>query len=82
MFLSMSIKLRDYVLDRYTNMQGTYFAKHIKGTGSGSIAKEIESQSIKARVFNSVACSVTLSKVKVEVKDENDDDENEKSCGE
>ena len=51
-------------------MRGTYFVKHIKGTGNSSISKVVDAQSTRARVAKAVACSEAVFKVKEEVKEE------------
>ena len=51
-------------------MRGTYFVKHIKGTGNSSISKVVDAQSTRARVAKAVACSDVVFKVKEEVKEE------------
>ena len=38
-------------------MRGTYFVKHLKGTGKGNIEKLVESQATRTQVANAVACS-------------------------
>ena len=51
-------------------MRGTYFVKHIKGTGNSSISKVVDAQLTRAHIANAVACSKAVSKVKEEVKEE------------
>ena len=61
-------------MDRYTNMRGVYFVKHIRGSGSSKIRKEIDSQATRVRVANAVACSEAVSKIKSEIKDDNEEE--------
>ena len=48
-------KLLKYIFERYANMRGTYFAKHLKGTTNSNINKVVDSQAIRTRVLNAVA---------------------------
>ena len=50
-----SRKILGYILERYANMRGTHFVKHIKGTGNSIICKVVDAQSTRARVTNSIA---------------------------
>ena len=48
-------KLLQYIIDQYSNMCGTYFIKHIRATGSGSIDRVVDGQATRTRVANAVA---------------------------
>ena len=61
-----------YVLDWYTNTRGMYFVKHIQGTVSSNIRKELDFQATQARVANAVACSEIVSTAKPKVKTDNE----------
>ena len=42
-------------MDRYANMRGTFFAKHLKTNGTGDLVKKMaNSQSTRAQVANTV----------------------------
>ena len=50
--------IMNYVMTRYANMRGTFFAKHLKTNGSGNlVAKMANNQSTRARVVNAVTSS-------------------------
>ena len=66
-----------YVLDRYINTRGMYFVKHIGGSNSSNIRKEIDSQVTRLRVANVVACSESVSKIKSGEKQKKDLGRNE-----
>ena len=59
----MPISLK-YILKRYADMRGTYFAKHLKGTANSNINKVVDSQATRTRVMNDVACSKNVGKLK------------------
>ena len=59
-------KLLQYIIDRYSNMRGTYFIKHIRATGSGSIDRVVDGQATRTRVANAVALSKAVGATKKE----------------
>ena len=44
--------LMGYVLGKYANMRGTYFAKHLKGNSGNFVEKLIENQATRPKVAN------------------------------
>ena len=55
--------------ERYANMRGTFFAKHLKTNGTGDLVKKMaNSQSTRARVANTVVCSKAAGEAVAEVK--------------
>ena len=59
-----------YILDQYTNMRGTHFVKHLKGTRKGSIDTLMESQVTRTKFANIVASTKIIDKaVNLEDKD-------------
>ena len=59
-------QLLKYILERYSNMRGTYFVKHIKATGSGNIDRVVDGQATRTRVANAVAMSKAVGAAKRE----------------
>ena len=56
-------------MERYANMRGTFFAKHLKTNGTGDLVKKIaNSQSTRARVANTVVSSKAAGEAVAEVK--------------
>ena len=50
--------MMSYMMMRYANMRGTFFARHLKTNGSGNlVAKMANNQSTTARVVNTVSSS-------------------------
>ena len=50
--------IMSYTMDRYANMRGTFFAKHLKTNGTGDLVKKMaNSQSTRAQVANTVVSS-------------------------
>ena len=60
-----------YVLERYANMQGTHFVKHLKGNSNRDVDKLVASQSTRTCVAN----GLVQSKVAGEVKKKGDSNE-------
>ena len=58
----------NYIVDRYTNMRGTYFVKFLKGTGNGSIHRLVDSQATWAKVANAVARTKGVADAKSEIR--------------
>jgi hypothetical protein len=46
-----------YILERYTNMRGTFFVRYLKGNSRDQIKKLAESQATRTKVANAVVCS-------------------------
>ena len=55
-----------YIVERYTNMRGTYFVKFLKGIGNGSVDRLVDSQATRAKVANSVARTKAVADTKSE----------------
>jgi hypothetical protein len=49
-------QLMVYILERYANMRGTFFVRHLKGNSGDQIKKLAESQATRAKVANAVVC--------------------------
>lgn len=47
----------EYILDRYTNMRGSYFVCHLKMNSSNQIGKLASSQATQAKVASAVVCT-------------------------
>lgn len=47
----------EYILDRYANMRGTYFVRHLKMNCGNQIGKLASSQATRAKVANAVVCT-------------------------
>ena len=43
-----------YIMERYANMRGTYFVKHLKGNSGNQIQKLADSQATRTKVAHSV----------------------------
>ena len=72
-------KLLAYILDRYANMRGAYFVKHMRGCQNSSAGKLAESQATRTKVLqSSAAASYSSSKVKSEQAVETEDKKTEK----
>ena len=72
-------KLLAYILDRYANMRGAYFVKHMRGCQNSSAGKLAESQATRTKVLqSSAAASYSSSKVKSEQAVETEDEKIEK----
>jgi hypothetical protein len=50
-------QLMAYILERYANMRGTFFVRHLKGNSGDQIKKLAESQATRTKVANAVVCS-------------------------
>jgi hypothetical protein len=50
-------QLMVYILERYTNMRGMFFVRHLKGNSGDQIKKLAESQATRTKVANAVVCS-------------------------
>ena len=57
-----------YIVDRYTNMRGTYFVKFLKGTGNGSVDRLVDSQATRAKVANAVAHTKAVADAKSKIR--------------
>ena len=54
-------------------MRGSYFVKHLKGTGkSSAVDKAVESQATRTNVMNASACSKAAAKAEAKTADLND----------
>ena len=51
-------KLLAYILDRYANMRGAYFVKHMRGCQNSSAGKLAESQATRTKVLQSSAAAL------------------------
>ena len=72
-------KLLAYILDRYANMRGAYFVKHMRGCQNSSAGKLAQSQATRTKVLqSSAAASYSSSKVKSEQAVETEDEKTEK----
>ena len=47
----------EYILDRYANMRGTYFVRHLKMNSGNQIEKLASGQATRAKVANAVVCT-------------------------
>ena len=52
-----------YILERYANMPGTYFAKHLKVIAKSNIDPVVDSKATRICVVNAIACSKAVSKL-------------------
>jgi hypothetical protein len=50
-------QLMVYILERYTNMRGTFFVQYLKGNSGDQIKKLAESRATITKVTNAVVCS-------------------------
>jgi hypothetical protein len=68
--------LMEYVLERYANMRGTYFVRHLKGNRSNHIQTMADSQATRTRVLNATVCAKKLAdkNAVTPVKDNDDED--------
>jgi len=57
-------KIMNYVIQRYTNMRGTYFVKHLRGTDGGGINRLVGLQATRDKVKTAVACSKAAGEAK------------------
>lgn len=57
-------KIMNYVIQRYTNMRGTYFVKHLRGTGGGGVDRLVGSQATRDKVKTAVACAKAAGEAK------------------
>ena len=71
--LSAELPTRLVVVDKRKRRRGSkiycssdFFVKHIMGSGSSNIRKEIDSQATRVRVANTVACSGAVFEIKPE----------------
>jgi hypothetical protein len=64
-------QLMAYILERYANMRGTFFVRHLKGNSGDQIKKLAESQATRTKVVNAVVCS---QKIVVDIGGHPDDD--------
>ncbi len=64
-------QLMAYILERYANMRGTFFVRHLKGNRGDQIKKLAESQATRTKVANAVVCS---QKIAVDIGGHLDDD--------
>ena len=85
--------LMEYVVGKYANMRGTYFAKHLKGNSGNFVDKLIENQATRPKVANayhlskvvaskrgdSAAAATPVAPVD-ETKSDDDDDGGEFEC--
>ena len=46
--------LLPYIVERYANMQGTYFVRHLKGNGGNLIQKLADRQATRTKVAHAV----------------------------
>jgi hypothetical protein len=46
--------LLTYIVERYANMRGTYFVRHLKGNSGNQIQKLADSQAIRTKVAHAV----------------------------
>ena len=71
-------QLMNYIMERYTNIRGTYFVKHLKGTsGKSTIDTLVQSQANRDRVATAVAKS-RVSNEANKAKEKEVEDEEEK----
>ncbi len=49
-----------YIMERYSNMQGTYFVKHLKGNSGDQIQKLASCQATRTKVAHTVAYAKTM----------------------
>jgi hypothetical protein len=69
------LELMAYILDRYANMRGTYFIRHIKGNVGGNHAMNwAEKQATRSKVATAVYCAKTSS-CGIENDDDNESEE-------
>ena len=62
-------EIMSYMIERYANMCGTFFAKHLKTNGTGDLVKKMaNSQLTRVRVANTVVCSKAAGEAVAEVK--------------
>lgn len=59
-------QIMKYIMERYANMRGTYFVKHLKGNGNSSVEKLVDNQATRTRVMNAAACSKAVHEAKKE----------------
>ena len=66
-------RIMTHMMERYANMRGTFFVRHLKCNGSGNIVQKLtKSQATRTRLANAVVCAkaVADSKVKPDVSKE------------
>jgi len=63
-----AIKLMKYIMERYANMRGSYFVKHLKGTGNGGSAvdKLVRGQATRTKVITAAASSKAAAEARKE----------------
>ncbi len=58
-------QIMKYLMERYANMRGTFFVKHLKGNCSGNIVDKLaESQATRTKVANSLSSSKAAANAK------------------
>ena len=59
-------QLINYIVERYTNVRGTYFVKFLTGTGNGSVDRLVGSQATRVKVANAIARTKAVTVAKSE----------------
>ena len=68
--------LMEYVLERYANMRGTYFVRHLKGNRSNQVQTMADNQATRTRVLNATVCAKKLADKNADNDDDDSDDDN------
>ncbi len=58
--------LLTYIIERYANMQGTYFVRHLKGNSGNQIQKLADSQATRTKVAHVIVMQKRLNQMVIE----------------
>ena len=59
------LKIMSYLMERYANMRGTFFVKHLKNNGNGNLVNKLaENQATRTKVANAVISAKAVADAK------------------